>query len=259
MDRLYINLLKLRLIRVFNSQTSPRWLVALIDVLLIFISYLVVGAFDFKKGDFALFDFWLIKAGVFVGVFVLMMVVFKSYAFIIRLSVIEDLQRIFMVAISSTTIILLLNFVVYLMSNIVFYGCWNVLFVGCLSLTLMLLMRMTVKYLHLRISEIKRNRKNVIVLGTSLKSLLFANALHNEINGKYEPIAILSLNNKKTDKKINGFNVEHYSHESIGGIFRMYEAEALVYTRDLDNVVRTQLSAALLENGISLLQFNPLE
>jgi hypothetical protein len=54
----------------------------------------------------------------------------KSYTCVIRLSVIEDLYRSIVVVVTSTFILLAINFVMSYFTGYVVYGYWNILIIG---------------------------------------------------------------------------------------------------------------------------------
>ena len=53
-------------------------------------------------------------------------------------------------------------------------------------------------------------RKRVLVLGTSIESIILANALKSEIGGEYYPIGLLAEKGANPPAKISGFKVFPY-------------------------------------------------
>ncbi|MBR5029495.1 MAG: polysaccharide biosynthesis protein [Muribaculaceae bacterium] len=183
----------------------------------------------------------------------------KSYTCIIRLSVIEDLYREFVVVFISTIILIVINLVYSAVAQKVLYSYWGVVYIGVLAFAMLTVERLIIKYIYARMTVTETKRRKVLVLGTSLDSLILANALKNEIGGKYEPIGLLSIKSGKDKDVINGFKVFKYRPEDVAKIFVGGGIHALIFDSSNIKLMRNGFADNFIENNIALLAINKVE
>ena len=196
-DAIIRQLFELKWFKSFKTNTVPRWMILLIDMVLVACSYgiFMLSGLD-PKVDSSAFVVWR-NLVLIVTVYGLVTYISKSYTCIIRLSVIEDLYREFVVVFMSTIILILINMIWAAIADNVLFSYWGVIYVGVLAFAMLMIERLVIKYVYARITVTDSKRRKVLVLGTSLDSLILANALKNEIGGKYEPVGLLSIKSGK--------------------------------------------------------------
>ena len=240
-DTLIRQLFELKWFKSLKTNTVPRWMILLIDMFLVACSYgvFVVSSLNPQLAHSA---FALIRNLILiVAVYGLVTYLSKSYTCVIRLSVIEDLYREFVVVFVSTVILIVINLVYSAVTQTVLFSYWGVVYVGVLSFAMLTIERLVIKYMYARITATDSNRRKVLVLGTSLDSLILANALKNEIGGKYEPVGLLSIKKGKDKDEINGFKVYKYQPEDIERIFVGGGIHALIFDSSAIKLMRTVL------------------
>ncbi|MBR6284040.1 MAG: polysaccharide biosynthesis protein [Muribaculaceae bacterium] len=183
----------------------------------------------------------------------------KSYTCVIRLSVIEDLYRTFLVVAISTLILLVLNMVYAMLSQHVLYSYWDVMVTGTLTFSIMMVERLVIKYLYMRMTNRGPGRRRVLVLGTSLDSLILANALKNEIDGKYNPIGLLSIKPDEQASSLNGFKVFRFNPEDASNVFVEHSIYALIFDSASKPLMTNGFADYFLRNNITLLFINKVE
>ena len=96
-----INILKYRVIQVFKNHSMPRWLVLMIDLSIVFITFIFAYLlrFNFETYTF-LWSIALIQALLVTMAYFLFMILFKSYAGLIRQTTVKDT---FLIAITNTS------------------------------------------------------------------------------------------------------------------------------------------------------------
>ena len=206
MEILINKLLNLKIVRSFRVRTTPRWIILLLDMLIVTVCYIATVVADMYSvhsfvSPTTVFVNWLI----FFVVYAAVIYVSKSYTFVIRLSVIEDLYRLFMAVFAATVILVLLNAMKLLITGDPFMKFWNILIVAAFSFSLMMIERLCIKFLYMRMNSATEGRKRVMVLGTTFNSLFLANALKGEIGGKYLPVGLLSIKTNQELTELNGF------------------------------------------------------
>ena len=109
-DTFIRQLFELKWFKNFKTNTVPRWMILLIDMLLVACSYVVFVASSLNP-QLSSSAFVLIRNLVIVvAVYGLVTYLSKSYTCVIRLSVIEDLYREFVVVFVSTLILIRVEF-----------------------------------------------------------------------------------------------------------------------------------------------------
>lgn len=131
--------------------------------------------------------------------------------------------------------------------------------IGTISLCGMMIIRITVKYLYNQITYLEGERTRVIILGDETNSFLCANILKNEVPGRYNPVAILSLKNEKTYDHANGIPVELFDRESVSELFSRYNADTLLFSQEHLETMRNGLADIFLNNNIRLKRLNQVE
>ena len=260
LDDIFDRLFDLRLVRKFKINTTPRWIILLIDMLIVAASYgLVVMADIYAHKS-------IISPVSLVGNFILVILVYflisyltKSYTCVIRLSVIEDLYRAFIVVIVSTALLLAVDGAWHVLFGYALMRVWNILVIGALAYSLMTIERLLIKYFYMRLTNASSKRRRVLVLGTSLDSLILANALKNEIDGRYDPVGLLSIKTGKENEYINGFKVYRFDPETIANIFVEHAIYALIFDSANNELMRSGFADYFISNNIALLAINKVQ
>ena len=257
MDRLVNRLFDLRLFRSFKVKTTPRWIVLLLDMLIVIACYImtvVAGIYSLHMvipPQTILLNGFLVLAVYFVVTYVS-----KSYTCVIRLSVIEDLYRIFMAIVFSTLLLFGFNVVKMAMTGTPFLKYWDILIIGALSFSIMMSERLCIKYLYMRLNSATEGRKRVLVLGTSFSSVFLANALKGEIGGKYLPVGLLSIKGGQDNPEINGFKVYKFDPATMAEMFEKNNIDALIFDSKSNNLMSSGFADYFIKNDIALLAMN---
>ena len=254
-------LFRLKLVKTFKVNTTPRWVILLIDLLIVLVSYVMVMLADYYARGTVYAPLSLVTNGVIiVAAYFLVAFVSKSYTAVIRLSVIEDLYRVIQVVAVSTFILLFVDMAAVILWGAPLYRFWNVLSIAAITFTTMVIERLLIKYFYMRLTAASSDgRRRVLVLGTSLNSLILANALKNEIGGKYEPVGLLSIKAGKENENINGFKVYRFDAETVANIFVENSIYALIFDSNSIDRMRNGFADHFMRNNIALLCINKVE
>lgn len=261
LDNIFNWLFGLKVVRQFKVKTTPRWVILLIDMLIVLFSYVLVMIADYYARGMVYTPLNLVTNGaIFLGVYFLVIYFSKSYTSVIRLSVIEDLYRVIQVVLFSIFILLFVDMAAVILRGSPLYRFWNVLSVGAIVFTMMVVERVLIKYFYMRLTAAATDgRRRVLVLGTSLNSLILANALKNEIGGKYEPIGLLSTKAGKDNENINGFKVYRFEPDSVANLFVENSIYALIFDSASIDRMRNGFADYFIRNNIALLCINKVE
>ena len=245
----------LRLFRSFKVKTTPRWIILLLDMLIVMISFaatVLAGMFSVHTSAATI----LTNAFIVFAVYFAVTYISKSYTCVIRLSVIEDLYRIFMAIAFSTLVLFILNVGKQVITGTTFFKYWDILVIGALSFSLMMIERLCIKYLYMRMNSATEGRKRVLVLGTTFNSVFLANALKGEIGGKYLPVGLLSIKAGAENSEINGFKVYRFNPTTMSDLFASDNIDALIFDAKSNNLMSSGFADFFIKNDIALLAMN---
>lgn len=255
--------------RIFNYNfirrrfvnITPRWVVLLIDLMLVFVacffSLYIVKIDNFSS--LTINSYNTISTIVVLCVYGIMSRYTKSYWSIIRYTGLEDAYRIFKMVLFSTLALTVITticrfFNYYLLTYI------EIIELAIFSFTFILLERLAIKSLYNRVSiDVKKNRKRVIVLGSAINSIVLSNALINEIDGNYEPVALLSLKDSRKGDNVNGMPIEAFNPDNVREIFEKYDSKTLIFLATQMELMKKGFADHFLEAGIELLLLNQVE
>ncbi|MDE5643804.1 MAG: polysaccharide biosynthesis protein [Muribaculaceae bacterium] len=192
-------------------------------------------------------------------VYATLCIALKTNQYIVRLSVIEDVYRIVLLIGSASMILVISSLLLSSFGDMVYFSVWNLFIIGVFSFSFMVITRLVIKYLYTSITAIDKERTRVIMLGTSINSVVLASALKIETEGRFKPVALLSLDHQRHENSLNGIPVETYSEAEIADIFAKYRCETLIFLASQIELMRSGLADAFLNNNIHLLMLNQIE
>ncbi len=247
----------LRILRSFKVKTTPRWIILLLDMLIVLTSYVATVIADMYSLHIVTTALNTLFVGaIVVGVYFIVSYISKSYTCVIRLSVIEDLYRIFMVVVIATIILSIINAIWLAITHHELMKFWNILVIGALSFSVMMIERLCIKYLYMRMNNATEGRKRVLVLGTTFNSVFLANALKGEIGGKYLPVGLLSINPNSSNSEINGLKVYKFDPATMNDMFAENNIEGLIFDAKSNNLMSSGFADYFIKNDIALLAMN---
>lgn len=257
MEQLLNKLMDLRILRSFKVRTTPRWIILLLDMVIVLISYAATVIADtyslhIVTGPLNV----LFVAAIVIGVYFVVSYISKSYTCVIRLSVIEDLYRIFIAVVIASVILCLINAFWLVFAHAELIKFWNILVIGALSFSMMMIERLCIKYLYMRMNNATEGRKRVLVLGTTFNSVFLANALKGEIGGKYLPVGLLSIKSNNTNSEINGLKIYHFDPKTTSDEFAKNGIVGLIYDAKSNNLMSSGFADYFIKNDIALLAMN---
>jgi len=145
MEILLNKLLDLRIFRWFKVKTTPKWIILLLDMLIVMVCFIATVVADMYSSHFVQpSGTILLNAFLVFAVYFAVTYLSKSYTCVIRLSVIEDLYRIFLVIVFSTLLLFGINIARLIIADAPFMKFWDVLIIGALSFSLMMIERLCI-------------------------------------------------------------------------------------------------------------------
>lgn len=248
------------LIRAFVAKPVPKWMVLVADMLLILFSCILTLSFGTHNDNGDGFMFTpTARAIVEFLVYAIMAMSLGTSRYIIRLSVIEDTYRLVLLIITATTILSAISLGTYAVFGFFYFSFWNIMVIGVMAFALMLLMRLSIKYLYISVAGVTQHKTRVIVLGSAINSFFLASALKSEFEGRFDPVALLSLASKKIDHSVNGIPVIPFEPDSVAEVFEYYKCDTLLFLSTQIELMRSGTADIFLRNNIHLLMLNQVE
>lgn len=261
MDKIISKLLEIKWLASIKANTAPRWMVLIVDLIIISCSYLLLATSEaFIPGHSVSSLVFLRNWGIVLAVYLLMIFITKSYTSVIRLSVFEDLYREFLVVAGSTILLLIINAVLSACSYGDLARSWNIVIIGAISFSFLVMERLLIKHAYSVLRQYDSSeRKRVLVLGTSIESIILANALKTEIGGKYLPIGLLAEKGANPPAQMSGFKVFPYDENTLVNTFVENSIHALIFNHDKVKLVGREYADFFINNNLRILSLNHVE
>ncbi|MDO5395212.1 MAG: nucleoside-diphosphate sugar epimerase/dehydratase [Bacteroidales bacterium] len=249
-----------RIISKFLNTPSPQWLIFIIDLMIVMVSGLLILLY--APNPTAELNGWqyttAAKIGAVVGIYAIAMLIIGPYKSIVRLSTFEDTYRVALTVMLASLSLSFLEGVVHWTDASRFIGIWNIFAVGMSAFTVMVILRVSVKYLY-KMMHSEPARQRVAVLGSSLHSFALAEALLGEVDGRYSPVLMLSITDANASGRINGIPVRSYSPEAVSEMVRKCGVHTLIFLSEQIDFLRAGAADVFLNNNVKLLMLNRIE
>lgn len=211
-----INFLKSRLLKIFRDHSLPRWLVLLIDMSVVYFSFLIAYMLRY---NFETYSFEISKvfrqSFLVLLIYAFFMFVFKSYSGMIRHTTIRDTYKIIITIFTSLAVLILMT----LLSR---QNHWNSIFdvplsillihSGAISL-LLVFFRIFVKIFYEFASSSSRYKKNVIIYGSGEIGIIVKRVIEGDTNSPYKIKCFIDDDRKIQGKQVDGYPV--YSRQVL--------------------------------------------
>jgi len=205
-----INKFRKQIITIFRKYSLPRWLVLTIDSAVVYATFLFAYLLRFNlvipevRIDTALSQAWIV-----LGVYLIFMLIFKSYSGLIRHTTIKDAFTLFLTTTLSLIVLLGLSlsgrtfelpevFNIPLSILMIHYGIVNVF---------MFFFRVFIKMFYEFASASTRERKNVIIYGAGEMGIIVKRIIESDARSGYRIVALLDDNWRIQGKKVDGVRV----------------------------------------------------
>ncbi|MDE6158346.1 MAG: polysaccharide biosynthesis protein [Muribaculaceae bacterium] len=238
----------------------PKWMVYLADMVIVAFCCIITLTFGIRNDNGSEWIYSPAARAIFeFAVYGLLSFVLGTSRYIIRLSVIEDTYKLVLLVGSASLVLSLGSLVTYFTLGFSYFNFWNIFVIGVMSFTLMLLMRLAIKYIYIQLSGVAKHRTRVIVLGSAINSFFLASALKNEFEGGFNPVALLSLAPRNIDATVNGIPVVPFNADTVAEVFELYRCDTLLFLSTQLELMRSGTADVFLKNGIKLLMLNQVE
>ncbi len=252
-----LNNFRSTIIQIFRKHSLPRWLVFVIDIFTVFISFLMayVLRFNFVLDDFRK-ELAIPQALVVLGVYALFMVIFKSYAGLIRQTTIKDAFKIFI----TNTVALV---VVILLKKISWYYGWDPVYNVPLSILLihygvltviLIFFRIFIKMFYEFASGSVQYRKNALIYGSGEMGIIVKRVISGDPKSGYRLKGFIDDNRRLQGKKVDGYPVLSRDILQNGYIDKEGISVFIFAINNLDPEKKKEVLGSVINLGLEVLE-----
>ncbi len=251
-----IDRLKFKTIQVFRNHSLPRWLVLIIDLMAVFLTFLFSYMLRYNL-ELDTFNLVLaIEQGLAVCVIYLgFMLIFKSYAGLIRQTTTKDT---FTIAVTNTAALALLMCITISCRK---FG-WNPFFNISMSILMihygtvtvsLIFFRVFIKMFYVYVSIPTSNRKNVLIYGSGETGIIVKRVIHSDPRSGYQLKGFIDDDSKLQGKKVDGFPV--YSKSVLSKEFIETEGiKVFIFAiKDISAIRKKEVLESLIDLGLEIL------
>ena len=213
---------------LFSNNNMPRWLIFLIDILIVGFSVLLAYLlrFNFQVPDIEIQQ-WPTVFALVIGVRALSFVLAKTYAGIIRYTSTEDAIRIFLVILSGSALFSLSNIISYNYIDQKYVLPFSVIIIEFITVIFaMVTFRIVVKIAYLEITNPSGAKTKVILYGAGEAGIIAKRVLDRDIGTKYRVLAFIDDNKSKWGKKMEGVTI--YGFDKLNRLLDQNEVENVI-------------------------------
>lgn len=243
---------------MLQSAPTPRWIIFTIDTLIIAVVASLVFVFppEYFGASTAMRQIaYVLLIATYAGC----NLATGCYKCIVRFSVPYDLFKVFWCVMLASCIVGTISFGVWIFYHRILINVIPIVLVAGVSLSLMESLRIIIKHLYGELTHYLEKREPVIVLSTSFNAVSLACILRDEVDGAFNPVALLSLNADTKSRKLNGLPVENFSPDTVDEVFKKHQAKTLVFLQSHMEMMRSGFADNFIRNQIKLKMLNQFE
>lgn len=249
-----------RLFKLFWQYNLPRWSILFIDTLIcafsLSLAFLLRFNFDSipeadKKN--LLLDYSMVLGIRFVSFFIS-----KTYKGVVRYTSSRDTIRIFLVILSGSVIVFLVNLVWYkVLYNYYFIPNSVIIIDALVSLFLMISSRLAVKALYFESKNPAREKMNVLIYGAGEAGIITKRTLDRDAAIKYKVVGFIDDNKDKKGRSLEGVFI--YPPEKLSELIKENEIEFVIISiQNISPAKKNEIADICLTNNARVLNVPPV-
>jgi FlaA1/EpsC-like NDP-sugar epimerase len=249
--------LKYIIVQIFRNHSLPRWLVFVIDVTAVLLTFLFSYMLRYNLEPYT-FNFSIASGQAFFvsAIYAAYMLLFKSYSGLIRQTTVKDT---FIVAVTNTVSFISLGIITILCRefdlNILFNIPLSILVIHFGIITVALIFfRVFIKMFYVFISIPSSKRKNVIIYGSGETGMIVKRVLETDPKQGYQLKAFIDDNNRLQGKKVDGFPV--FSNSVLTREYVEMEGIAvfILAIQNISQAKKKEILESVLKLGLEILE-----
>jgi FlaA1/EpsC-like NDP-sugar epimerase len=239
-----------------NSRTTPRALILLIDLVIIFssvlISYLLRFNFSIPSTEIDLLPTAL---SVFLGIRFLSFLATKSFSGIIRYTETQDVTRIIIILLGGSVLLGLVDIITFYWNGIILIPRAIIIIEFISSTVGLIAFRLLVKTTYWEMKTPTTEEKKIIIFGAGEAAVFTLKALKQNTRNSFKVIAFIDDNKSKQSKKIENINI--YGGDDLPKLLVENEVETLIISAQHVSAERKNELAELCLQHNTKIQYVP--
>ena len=241
------------LIRTYSSSFISRWIILLMDVGIVFISFLMAYLirFNFNYNEIDPYEV-RIHALTITSIYLISFLITSSYSGILRHTGISDVIRILKSGVISLSVLIVTNLAIGINgAGSIFYIAYSIIILHfLLSIFWLVGTRVFIKLAYLELTKQYATESiPVIIYGAGSAGLLTKNALVKDRSARYNIVAFIDDNPSKISKRIEGVPVLNQYRALRGSYINRHEIKQLIIAIDGITPVKKK---KIIEAGLDL-------
>ena len=250
-----------RLFKLFWQYNLPRWSILFIDTfvcafalsLAFFIRFYFDSVMSAIDKENLPYDFLIVLSIRFISFFIS-----KTYKGVVRYTSTRDTIRIFLVILSGSLLLFILN-IVSLKIVLGYYFIPNSVIIidGLVSLFVMISTRLAVKALYFEIKNPTKEKMNVIIYGAGEAGIITKRTLDRDAAIKYKVVAFIDDDVEKLGRSLEGIFI--YPQSKLPELIKENEIELVIISiQKISPKKKNEITDTCLENNIRILTVPPV-
>ena len=241
------------LIRTYSSSFISRWIILLMDVGIVFISFLMAYLIRFNFNYIEIDPYEVrIHALTITSIYLISFLITSSYSGILRHTGISDVIRILKSGVISLSVLIVTNLAIGINgAGSIFYIAYSIIILHfLLSIFWLVGTRVFIKLAYLELTKQYATESiPVIIYGAGSAGLLTKNALVKDRSARYNIVAFIDDNPSKISKRIEGVPVLNQYRALRGSYINRHEIKQLIIAIDGITPVKKK---KIIEAGLDL-------
>ena len=250
-----------RLFKLFWQYNLPRWSILFIDTficgfalsLAFFIRFYFDSVMSVEDKANLPYDFLIVLSVRFISFFIS-----KTYKGVVRYTSTKDTMRIFLVILSGSLLLFVLN-IISLNFVLGYYFIPNSVIIidGLVSLFIMISSRLAIKALYLEIKNPAKEKTHVIIYGAGEAGVITKRTLDRDASMKYKVVAFLDNDTEKLGRSLEGVFI--YPQHKLNELIKEYDVELVIISiQKISPKKKNEITDVCLENNIRVLSVPPV-
>ena len=245
---------------IFPNQNVPRWIIFLIDTLIVCISlfsaYMLRFEFTIPKAEIGPLIF---AFPIYMIIRILSFLLGKTYAGIIRFTGTQDSMRLLRTLAIGSIIFALFNPLKFYFWDGAYFLPYTIIILDFLiSAAILITFRVTVKMLYIEMKNPRSERQSVVIYGAGEAGVITKRTLDRDAGINYNVVAFVDDDKKKRGKRLEGAPIFHT--QELGKLLEKHEiCHLIISIQNPDPTLRRRVIETALQYDAKVLNVPPAD
>lgn len=244
---------------IFPNQNVPRWIIFLIDTLLVllslFFAYMLRFEFAIPQVEIGPLIFAI---PIYMMIRILSFVIGKTFSGIIRYTGTEDSMRVLKTVMVGSAVFALLNPIKFFFWDGAYFLPFSIIILDAIIAScLLIVFRLGVKMVYLEMKNPRSERKGVVIYGAGEAGVITKRTIDRDMSSRSRVVAFIDDDQQKQGKRLEGSPIYHTS--AYAKLLDKHpESDLVVSVQNPDPNHRRQVIEIALHNKVHVLNVPPV-